>query len=250
MACTCCEAFAQAELPSRPIARGRAGPGLLAHVLVGKYCDHLPLYRQSEIYARDKVDLHRSPLTDWIGRSTALLEPLADHIGKLVRAGPALFADDTPVKMQTRGKIGKAQTARLWSYARDERFAMDSRHWSEAHGGRRGQAPPCAWYQFSVDRKGEHPVSHLSGYKGVVHADGYTGFNGLFGNDKASEQACMVHVRRKFVEIFEREGSAIAEETIKRIAALYAVEKEARYKPAEERVALRQEKAKPVFEGL
>jgi transposase len=237
MACTCCEAFAQAELPSRPITRGRPGPGLLAHVLVGKYCDHLPLYRQSEIYARDKVDLHRSTLTDWVGRSTALMEPLANHIGKLTRAGPALFADDTPVKMQTKGKTKKTQTARLWSYVRDER------PW-------RGQAPPCAWYQFSVDRKGEHPVSHLSGYKGVAHADGYTSFNGLFGNDKASEQACMVHVRRKFVDIFEREGSAIAEETIKRIDALYAVEKEARYKPAEERAILRQEKAKPVFEGL
>ena len=234
MTCTCCEAFAQAELPSRPITRGRPGPGLLAHVLVGKYCDHLPLYRQSEIYARDKVDLHRSTLTDWVGRSTALLEPLADHIGKLVRAGPALFADDTPVKMQAKGK---AQTARLWSYVRDER------PWC-------GQAPPCVWYQFSVDRKGEHPSSHLKGYKGVIHADGYTGFNGLFETDRASEQACMVHVRRKFVDIYESEGSAIAEEAIKRIAALYAVEKEARYKLAVERVALRQDKAKPVFNAL
>lgn len=237
MACSCCEAFSQVPLPSRPIERGRPGPGLLAHVLVGKYCDHLPLYRQSEIYARDKVDLHRSTLTDWMGRSTALLEPLASHIGKLVRAGPALFADDTPVKMQTRGKTGKTQTARLWSYVRDER------PWC-------GQAQSCAWYQFSVDRKGEHPVSHLSGYKGVVHADGYTGFNGLFGDGKANEQACMVHVRRKFVEVFEREGSAIAEETIKRIATLYAVEKEARYKPAQERVDLRQEKAKPIYDDL
>jgi len=237
MTCTCCETFVQADLPSRPITRGRPGPGLLAHVLVSKYCDHLPLYRQSEIYARDKVDLHRSTLTDWVGRSTALLEPLANHIGKLVRAGPALFADDTPVKMQTRGKTGKAQTARLWSYVRDER------PW-------RGQAPPCAWYQFSVDRKGEHPSTHLAGYKGVVHADGFTGFNGLFGDGRASEQACMVHVRRKFVEVYEREGSAIAEEAIKRIAALYAVEKEARYKPTEERVVLRQEKAKPAFDDL
>jgi len=234
MTCTCCEAFAQAELPSRPITRGRPGPGLLAHVLVGKYCDHLPLYRQSEIYARDKVDLHRSTLTDWVGRSTALLEPLSAHIGKLVRAGPALFADDTPVKMQAKGK---AQTARLWSYVRDER------PWC-------GQVLPCVWYQFSVDRKGEHPSSHLKGYKGVVHADGFTGFNGLFGTDRASEQACMVHVRRKFVDIYESEGSAIAEEVIKRIAALYAVEKEARYKPVEERVALRQAKAQPVFDDL
>ena len=234
MTCTCCEAFAQAELPSRPITRGRPGPGLLAHILVGKYCDHLPLYRQSAIYAREKVDLHRSTLTDWVGRSTRLLEPLATHIGKLVRAGPALFADDTPVKMQAKGR---AQTARLWSYVRDER------PW-------RGQAPPCAWYQFSVDRKGEHPSSHLKGYKGVIHADGFTGFNGLFGADRASEQACMVHVRRKFVDVYESEGSGIAEEAIKRIATLYAVEKETRYKPAEDRAALRQEKAEPIFDDL
>ncbi len=237
MACTCCEIFSQAPLPSRPIERGRPGPGLLAHVLVGKYCDHLPLHRQSGIFAREKVDLHRSTLTDWVGRSTALLEPLADHIGKLVRAGPALFADDTPVRLQTRLKPKKTQTARLWSYVRDER------PWS-------GAAPPCAWYRFSTDRKGEHPVNHLSGYTGTVHADGFAGFNGLFGPDKAGEQACMVHVRRKFVDEAERTGSDIAKQAAIRIARLYAVEKEARGKPPEERVALRQEKAKPVFDDL
>jgi transposase len=105
--------LSQAPLPSHPITRGRAGPGLLAHVLVGKYCDHVPLYRQSEIYAREKVDLHRSTLCDWVGRATALLAPLAEHIGKVVRAGPALFADDTPVKLQTGKKTGAAQTARM-----------------------------------------------------------------------------------------------------------------------------------------
>lgn len=240
MACSCCEAFSQAPLPSRPIERGRPGPGLLAHVLTSKYCDHLPLARQSNIYAREKVDLHRSTLTDWVGRSTALLEPLADHIGKLVRAGPALFADDTPVKLQTKARTKKTKTARLWSYVRDER------PWQ-------GQAPPCAWYQFSVDRKGEHPVNHLSGYtgyKGTVHADGYAGFNGLFGEDKAAEQACMVHVRRKFVEVYESQGSAIAKEVIERIAVLYGVEKEARGQSPEERAILRQTKAKPVFDDL
>ncbi len=130
MTCTCCEAFTQAPLPSRPIERGRPGPGLLSHMLIGKYCDHLPLERQSKIFARAGVDLHRSTLTDWVGRSTALLEPLADHIGKQVRAGPALFADDTPVKLQTKLKLKKTQTARLWSYVRDER------PWN-------GDAPPC-----------------------------------------------------------------------------------------------------------
>ena len=237
MACTCCEAFSQAPLPSRPIERGRPGPGLLAHVLVGKYCDHLPLDRQSKIYAREKVDLHRSTLTDWVGRSTALLEPLADHIGKLVRAGPALFADDTPVKLQSKLKPKKTQTARLWSYVRNE-------------GPWCGEAPPCAWYQFSTDRKGEHPVNHLSGYTGTVHADGFAGFNGLFGEGKANEQARMVHVRRKFVDEFERTGADIAKHAIAQVAKLYTVEKEAKGNSPEVRAALRQEKAKPVFDDL
>jgi len=236
MACACCEAICQAPLPSRPIERGRPGPGLLAHVLVSKYADHLPLYRQSQIYAREGIDLDRSTMADWVGRSTALLEPLADAIGRIVRGGDALFADDTPVKMQVPG-TKKTKTARVWTYVRDEC------PWS-------GQSPPCAWYQFTIDRKGAHPVSHLSGYKGWVHADGYSGFNGVFGADKAREMACMAHVRRKFVDVHAAQGSAIAEEAIRRIAKLYAVEKEARGKSPVERVALRQALAKPVFDDL
>ncbi|MEV8468640.1 IS66 family transposase [Fluviibacterium sp. DFM31] len=146
MACSCCEAIVQSPLPSRPIDRGRPGPGMLAHVLVSKYSDHLPLFRQSQIIAREGVDLDRSTLADWVARSTALLEPLADAIGRLVRQGEALFADDTPVKMLAPGSK-KTKTARIWTYVRDER------PWS-------GQSPPCVWYQFTVDRKGAHPVSH------------------------------------------------------------------------------------------
>ena len=235
-ACSGCETFAQSPLPSRPIERGRPGPGLLAHVLVSKYADHLPLYRQSQIYARDGIDLERSTLTDWVGRSTALLEPLADAIGRMVLQGEAVFADDTPVKMQAPGQK-KTKTARVWTYVRDER------PWS-------GQSPPCAWYQFTIDRKSKHPTSHLSGYSGWIHADGYSGFNGLFGENKAREMACMAHVRRKFVDVYSAQGSAIAEEAIRRIAKLYAVEKEARGKSPQERVALRQDNAKSVFDAL
>jgi transposase len=235
-ACACCEAIVQSPLPSRPIERGRPGPGLLAHVLVSKYADHLPLYRQSQIYAREGIDLDRSTMADWVGRSTALLEPLADEIGRIVRRSAALFADDTPVKMQAPGNK-KTKTARVWTYVRDER------PWS-------GSSPPCAWYQFTIDRKGEHPVSHLAGYNGWVHADGYSGFNGLFGDDKADEMACMAHVRRKFVDVFASQGNAIAEEAIRRIAELYAVEKEARGKSPDARIALRQARAKPVFDDL
>ena len=127
MACACCERITQAALPSRPIERGRPGSGLLAHVLVNKYADHLPLYRQSQIFAREGIDLGRSTLTDWVGSSTALLEPLADAIGRHVLRGDAIFADDTPVKVLTPG-AGKTKTARLWAYARDERpWAGDAR---------------------------------------------------------------------------------------------------------------------------
>jgi transposase len=235
-ACTCCEAIVQSPLPSRPIERGRPGPGLLAHVLVSKYADHLPLYRQSQIYAREGVDLDRSTMSDWVGRATALLEPLADLIGRMVRQGAAIFADDTPVKMQASGNK-KTKTARVWTYVRDER------PWA-------GQSPPCAWYRFTIDRRGEHPENHLSGYNGWVHADGYSGFNGVFGDGKASEMACMAHVRRKFVDIFTAQGSSIAEEAIKRIAKLYAVEKEARGKSPQERAAHRQADAKPIFDDF
>ena len=236
MACRCCEAICQAPLPSRPIDRGRPGPGLLAHVLVSKFADHLPLYRQSKIYAREGIDLERSTMADWVGKATALLEPLADAIGRHARQGPALFADDTPVKMLSPGNK-RTKTARVWAYVRDER------PWN-------GPAPPCAWYQFTLDRKGYHPAGHLAGYKGWVHADGYAGFNGIFGQDKASEMACMAHIRRKFVDVQQSQGSAIAEEAIKRIAGLYAIEKEARGCAPEERAALRQDRAGPIFDDL
>jgi len=213
LACKVCETITQAALPSRPIEKGRPGPGLLAHVLVSKYADHLPLYRQSQIYGREGVELERSTLAGWVGRSTALLEPLADAVGRHVRAGPALHADDTTVPLQAPG-TKRTITARAWAYVRDER------PWS-------GPAPAAVWYRFTVDRKGEHPERHLSDYRGRVHADGYSGFNGLFGDHKAEEVACLAHVRRKFVDVQQSQGGAIAEEAIRRIAALYGVEKQA-----------------------
>lgn len=205
-------------------------------MLVSKYADHLPLYRQSQIYAREGIDLDRSTMADWVGWSTALVEPLADEIGRLVHRGDALFAGDTPVKTQAPGQK-KTKTARIWTYVRDER------PWS-------GSSPPCAWYQFPIDRKGEHPVNHLAGYKGWVHADGYSGFNGLLGDDKADEMACMAHVRRKFVDVFASQDNAIAEEAIRRIAELYAVEKDVRGKLPDDRVALHQARSMPIFDDL
>jgi len=142
----------QAALPSRPIERGRPGPGLLAHVLVSKYADHLPLHRQSRIFERDGIDLGRSTLADWVGRVTALLEPLADAIGQHVRAGDAIFADDTTLKMLAPG-TGKTRTARVWVYARDERpwqgtappsFGLSPRHWRDGPSDPGTASPPTA----------------------------------------------------------------------------------------------------------
>ena len=234
LACGSCERIVQAPLPSRPIERGRPGPGLLAHVLVSKYADHCPLYRQSGIYAREGVDLDRSTLSDWVGRSTRLLEPLAEVVGRHVRAGPAIFADDTPVKMQA--KI-KCKTGRIWTYVRDER------PWNS-------QAPPAAWYRFSADRKGAHPADHLADFEGWMHADGYAGFNELYRGGGIQEVACMAHIRRKFIDLVQSQGSLIAEEAIRRIAALYAVEKAARGLAPEDRARLRQDRAKPVLDDL
>ncbi len=145
MACACCESIQQAALPSRPIERGRPGPGLLAHVLVSKYADHLPLYRQSQIFERDGIDLPRFTLTDWVGQSTALLEPLAEAIRRHVLSGQSIFADDKPVNMLAPGS-GKTKTARLWAYVRDER------PWA-------GEAPPASWYNSPQTEKANAPIN-------------------------------------------------------------------------------------------
>lgn len=236
LSCTFCETIYQAELPSRPIEKGIAGPGLLAHVLVSKYADHLPLYRQSQIYARENVDISRSTLASWVGQSAALLEPLAEAIGRHVTTGQVIFADDTTTKMQAPG-TGKTKTARMWAYVRDEA------PWN-------GAAKPAAWYKFTPDRRGQWPAQHLADFKGWMHADGYAGFNEIYSRGNVDEVACMAHIRRKFVDIYKSQGSATAEEAIKRIAELYKIEKEIRGSPPEIRRAARQNDAKPLFKDL
>jgi transposase len=236
MACVSCDHIQQADLPSRPIEKGLAGPGFLAHVIVSKYADHLPLYRQGGIYAREGLDLDRSTLAGWMGKCSALLEPLAEAVGRHVMTGPAIFGDDTPVKVLAPGS-GKTKTARLWAYVRDERG------WS-------GTGAPAAYYRFSADRKGIHPEDHLKTFTGFMHADGYAGFNALFARDGMSEMACMAHIRRKFVDVQKASGSAIAAQAITRIAALYAVEQDARGLSPDQRITIRQDKSAPLFEAL
>lgn len=235
-ACRRCSVVLQVSAPSRPVARGMAGAGLLSHVLVSKYCDHQPLYRQSEIYAREGVELARSTLADWVGEASALLQPLVAAIRRHVLAADKLHADDTPIAMLAPGH-GKTRTARLWTYVRDDRPAAST-------------APPAVWFAFSVDRKGEHPQRHLKSYAGILQADGYAGFDALYATGRIHEAACWAHVRRKFYDIARAQASPIALEAVQRIADLYAIEAEVRYQPPEHREQARQRDAGPQLEQL
>jgi len=232
MSCRACEAIVQAPAPSLPIERGRPGPGLLAHVLVSKYCDHQPLHRQSVIYGREGIDLDRSTMADWVGQAAFLLQPLAEAIARHVRSGPAVHADDTPVPVLDPGR-GKTKTGRLWVLVRDER------PWG-------GAAQPAVLYHYSADRKGEHAKALLGSCRGFLHADGYAGFNGLYvpdpktGNARMVEVACWAHARRKLYEAHVATGSAIAKEALERLAKLFAIEEGIRGLTSEERLAARQ----------
>ncbi len=240
LACTCCETVVQAEMPSRPIPKSFVGPALMAHILCCKYGYHLPLYRQSQMFENEGIDLSGSLLASWVGKCTRLLERLSDAIRDHVFEGQAVFMDDTTVKLLKRGKgkgKNKPTTARLWVYARDEK------PWGSL-------APPAVWYQFSTSRGAEHPSKHLETYTGFAHADAYSGYNDAYRTGRVHEMACMVHIRREFVKLHDSTGSATAWQAIERIAKLYEVEKRARFKPPEARVALRQEYAKPIFDDL
>jgi len=236
LACACCERIVQAAAPSRPIERGVAGPGLLAHVLVSKYCDHLPLYRQSEIYAREGVELERSTLADWVGGTSQLLAPLVEALRRHVLSASKLHADDTPVPVLAPGN-GKTKTGRLWTYVRDDRPAGDA-------------TPAAVWFAYSPDRKGEHPQAHLSHFTGTLQADGYAGFDAVYETGRIQEAACWAHVRRKFYDLHVAHQSQVAAEAMERIAALYAIEKEIRGCPADQRREARGTRARPLLDSL
>lgn len=166
LACSCCDCIVQAAAPSRPIERGLPGSGLLAHVLIGKFADHLPLYRQSVIYARDGFALPRSLLADWVGACSDLVDPLVAALQRHVTAGVKLHADDTTLPVLAPG-LGKAKRGRLWTYVRDDRPAGSAE-------------PPAAWFAYTPDRKGIHPQQHLKGFTGILQADAYAGFGALY----------------------------------------------------------------------
>ena len=191
-ACTTCDNIVQAYAPSKVIDKGKPGPGLLAHIFVQKFCNHLPAYRQSQIYSREGVELSRSTISSWLGQGAKLLEPIADKIREYICAANQIHGDDTPVKVLDPGK-GKTKTGRIWVYVKDGRPINDP-------------SPIAACYFYSPDRTGARPEEHLKDFTGTLHADAYSGYNKLYINDDnpdatINEAGCWAHVRRKFYDI-------------------------------------------------
>jgi transposase len=236
LSCAGCSRVVQAPAPNRPIDRGLAGPGLLAHVLVSKYADHLPLYRQVEIYQREGVELDRSTLADWVGGVSRMVQPLVDALKKYVMGTEKLHGDDVPVPVLAPGN-GKTKTGRLWTYVRDDRPAGS-------------EDAAAVWFAYSPDRKGEHPAGHLQNYSGILQADGYAGFNKLYEKGRIVEAACWAHVRRKFHDLYQAHRSPIAQEALARIAQLYGIEQEIRGRSPAERKEVREARSRPLLEAM
>lgn len=205
-------------------------------MLVSKFVDHLPLYRQSEIYARGGVDLERSTLADWVGQSSQLLRPLVNALKSHIMSGHKVHADDTPIGALSPG-TGRTKTAHLWTYVRDDRLV--------------GYTTPAAvWFAYSPDRKGQHPRAHLENFSGILQADGYAGFAQLYSSGSVQDAACWAHARRKFYDVYKDQSSPLAAEALQQIAALYAIESEVRGQPPDWRKAARQSRAGPLLEQL
>ena len=236
--CRLCEKITETPAPSHPVARGRAGPHLIAEVLFAKYRAHLPLNRQSGIYAKEGVDLDVSTLAGWVGAAAATLAPLVDEIEKHVFAAERLHADDTTVPVLAKGKC---TTGRLWAYVRDDRpFG--------------GDAAPAALFYYSPDRAAKHPEKHLAHYSGICQADAYSGYNGLYAEGckpgSILEAACWAHGRRKFFELAELQKAPIAIEAVRRIDELFAIERDLNGRSPEYRRKARQEQSRPLVEAL
>jgi transposase len=246
--CRDCERMVQTAAPPRPIRRGMAGPALLAHILVAKYDDQLPLYRQGEIFARMGADIPRATLIDWCGQAAGALRPLVDVIRDVVVASDRIHADDTPIpvldprKKRIEGLACGVKEGRIWVYVKDDR------PWA-------GGDPPAAAYWFSPDHKGEHPRAHLADFNGILQADAYAGFKDLYepgadGTARVREAACWAHLRRDFHDVWKATDSPIAREALERIGALYDIEAAINGQPRDVRHAVRQKQSRPKVEAF
>ncbi len=233
---TCQEVVVQAPAPPRLIEGGLPTEALVAHVVVSKYADHLPLYRQAQIYSRQGIDLDRSTLADWTGRAAFLLRPLHERLLDQLKASPKLFADETTAPVLDPGR-GRTKTGQFWAYARDDR------PWG-------GADPPGVVFVYAPDRTSERPIEHLNGFAGVLQVDGYGGYRKIGRSNAVALAFCWSHVRRGFYELAAAGSAPIASEALERIGALYAVEADIRGRPAEERRAERVARSRPIVQAL
>jgi transposase len=236
-ACRACEdVVVQAPAPARLIEGGIPTEAAVAHVVVGKYADHLPLYRQAQIYARQGIKLDRSTLADWVGRAAFLLRPVHERLLETLKRSEKLFADETTAPVLDPGR-GRTKTGQLWAYARDDRPCG-------------GSDPPGVAYVYAPDRKAERPMAHLQGFAGVLQVDGYGGYRVLAEKTGVRLAFCWAHVRRRFYELATAGPAPIASEALQRIKALYAIEAEIRGQDPEARRVARQERTRPLVDDL
>ena len=241
--CVCigCEKIVQAYASSKAIDKGKAGSRLLAHILIQKYCNHLPIYRQHQIYLREGVEIAQSTMTGWASRCALLLQPLIDELKQEIFSAGYLHGDDTPVRVLAPG-LGKTKTGRIWTYVRDGRPYGDI-------------TPPAVCYFYSPDRKSARPAEHLQSFNGVLHADAYSGYNRLYNNTNPeaiiTEAACWAHARRKFYEITVANDKAnIALWVLEQISNIYKIEAAIKGLTPERRMEHRQEKTKALVDQL
>lgn len=236
MACVCCDRMAQAPAPSRPIARSYFGPGLIGHMIIAKYMDHQPIYRQCQQAAREGVELSESTVCDVIGGAHQLLRPLMNALQRYVFASSKLHADDTPIDVLAPGN-GKTKQGRLWVYTSDNRPAGETN-------------APAVWFRYSPDRKGIHPQTHLKDYRGILQADAYAGYNAVYETGRVIEAGCWAHTRRKFYDIHVTRPTPITTHVLAQIAELYKIESGIRGSPIHRRREIRQEQSKPIVTAL
>lgn len=236
-ACRACEnVVVQAPAPARLIEGGLPTEATVAQVLVSKYADHLPLYRQAQIYARQGLNLDRSTLADWVGRAAFMLRPVHERLLTVLKGSTKLFADETTAPVLDPGR-GRTKTGQLWAYARDDR------PWG-------GSDPPGVVYVYAPDRKADRPIAHLDGFKGILQVDGYAGYRALAERGDVALAFCWSHVRRRFYELAAAGPAPIASEALERIAGLYAIENDIRGRSAEERRAVRQDRSRPIIDDF
>jgi transposase len=233
---TCEEVVVQAPAPPRLVEGGIPTEATVAHVLVSKYADHLPLYRQAQIYARQGVSLDRSTLADWVGKAAFLLRPVHERLFERLKASTKLFADETTAPVLDPGR-GRTKTGQLFAYARDDR------PWG-------GADPPAVAYLYAPDRKAETITRHLTSFVGTLQVDGYAGYRALAEKNAVSLAFCWSHVRRKFYELAQSGPAPIATEALERIGELYKIENDIRGRTADERRAARQQRSRPIIAAL